>query len=278
MNQISEILPGAIAPYRPCGWNVRALISAKRSGTPLLPRDITPDDVAVAREQARLAAVGMEATTPGVVMAWLKKLVPMVANAPYDEPALVAACEAIVDVCGGLPRGCWTPETRRAWAQQPAVGGRLPGTFWPRPAELYAHLRPYADAIRVELDGCNHILAIASQPRAEPRRPATDEEKQAVARTMDELRAEAAAAKEREDQIRRFGTIMPAGDVTLRGRDLIASLRNALPRMSPDLRAVTIERIELLERAQEMAEAIAQPDDGAVQPAPKRDSMRHADA
>ncbi|GBQ72626.1 hypothetical protein AA103196_3114 [Ameyamaea chiangmaiensis NBRC 103196] len=250
MNQISEILPCAIAAYRPCGGNVRALISAKRSGTPLLRRDITPDDVAVAREQARIAASGMEATTPGVVMAWLKKLVPMVANAPYDEPALVAACEAIVDVCGALPRGCWTPETRRAWAQQPAVGGRLPGTFWPRPAELYAHLRPYADAIKVELDGCNHILAIASQPQEEPRRPATDEEKRAVARQMDELRAEAAAAKKREDQIRKFGTIMPGSDVTLRGQALIDALKHALPKMSPGMREVTEARIVMLERNQ----------------------------
>ncbi|GBQ45078.1 hypothetical protein [Komagataeibacter europaeus] len=193
MNHVSKIRPGAIAAYRPAEPAVSALIDARREGMAILPRDVTPVVASQARVQLASAQHAMQPASPQMVMGWLKKLAGMVANAPTDEGAVRAAVEAVMEVCGELPAGVWSVTSRQAWCRQPAVNGRLPGTFWPRPAELYALLRPIADRIAREVEGCKAILAVADQKPDTQRAPPTEAERKAVAEAMRQVSVERAA-------------------------------------------------------------------------------------
>lgn len=256
MNHVSKIRPGAIAAYRPAEPAVSALIDARREGMAILPRDVTPVVASQARVQLASARQAMQPASSQMVMGWLKKLAGMVANAPTDEGAIRASVEAIMEVCGDLPSGVWSVTSRQAWCRQPAVNGRLPGTFWPRPAELYALLRPIADRIAREVEGCKAILAVADQkPTAQHAGP-TEAERAAVMSHMEALRREREVREAEEARVREFGAYMPGNDVTLRGWDLIRALEVDLPKMTGDMRAFTVERISVLKVAAEAADAL----------------------
>ncbi|AQU86205.1 hypothetical protein B0W47_00620 [Komagataeibacter nataicola] len=254
MNHVSKIRPGVVVAYRPAEPAIAALIDARRGGMAILPRDVTPDVASQARAQLAAARLAMQPSTPQMVMAWLKKLAGMVSNPPADEGAIRASVEAIVEVCGDLPAGVWSVSSRQAWCRQAAINGRLPGTFWPRPAELYALLRTIADRIAHEVEGCKAILAVADRAPDVPRSKPTLAERAAVAAKVAELQRERAEREAAEARISRFGGYMPGGDATLRGWPLVRALEAELPRMTGDLRAVTIERIADLRRAFQAAD------------------------
>ncbi|MFT8720603.1 hypothetical protein [Acetobacter sp.] len=257
MNHVSKFQSGTVAAYRPAEPAIAALIDARREGMAILPSDVTP---AIARQaHAQLAAAQQAAhpASPQMVMGWLKKLSGMVANAPTDEGAVRAAVEAVMEVCGDLPSGVWSVTSRQAWCRQPAVNGRLPGTFWPRPAELYALLRPIADRIGREVEGCKAILAVADLKPTAQRTGPTEAERAAVMVQMDELRREREAKrKAEEDRVREFGSYMPGNDATLRGWDLVRALEADLSKMTGDMRTFTVERIAVLKAAAEAADAL----------------------
>ncbi|MEZ7136847.1 hypothetical protein [Komagataeibacter sp. SM21] len=256
MNQVSKIRPGVVAAYRPAEPTIAALIDARRGGMAILPRDVTPAVASQARAHLAAARLAMQAASPGMIMAWLKKLSGMVANAPADKGPFAASVEAVVEVCGDLPAGVWCPASRQAWCRQPAVNGRLPGTFWPRPAELYALLRPVADRIAHEVEGCEAILAVAARKPDTRRAAPTEAERKAVAEAMRQVSAERAAREAEEARVRRFGDYMPGNDATLRGWDLVRALEADLPKMSGEMRGFTVERIAVLKRAAEAADAL----------------------
>ena len=131
-----------------------AMLWAMRSGIPTIARDLTSERVQEARA---IVAAGCGPADPRVVLSWLTNLAATIVNAPVFENA-PEKVSAILEVCEDLPAGVWTRETRLAWVRQ---GER--GKFWPAPAELYAHLRPYADRITRQFEGCQRIVRMAEQ-------------------------------------------------------------------------------------------------------------------
>lgn len=257
MNHVTKARPSIVTEYRPAAPAIAALIDARRGGMAILPCNVSPALASQARLQLEQARGAMRPASPQIVMAWLKKLAGMVANPPIDEGGIRASVEAIMEVCGELPAGVWLVTSRQAWCRQPAVNGRLPGTFWPRPAELYALLRPIADRIAREVEGCKAILAVADQKPAAQRTGPTEAERAAVAAQMEALRRERKAQREAEEaRVRQFGDYMPGNDTTLRGWDLIRALEADLPKMTGDMRAFTLERISVLKVAAEAADAL----------------------
>ncbi|WP_395370756.1 hypothetical protein [Komagataeibacter diospyri] len=256
MNHVAKVRPSIVTEYRPAVPAIAALIDARREGMTILPCNVSPALASQARLQLEQALAAMRPASPQMVMGWLKKLAGMVANAPTDEDAVRAAVEAVMEVCGDLPSGVWSVTSRQAWCRQPAVNGRLPGTFWPRPAELYALLRPIADRIGREVDGCKAILAVADQKPEGHRVTPTEAERAAVMAKMDELRREREARAAEEARVREFGAYMPGNDATLRGWDLIRALETDLPKMTGEMRDFTFERIAVLKVAAEAADAL----------------------
>ncbi|GAA4475538.1 hypothetical protein [Gluconacetobacter asukensis] len=257
MQQISNIHIPVGPEWKPASGQLSALVSGRREGMAILPRDLPPAVVSEAKAQAALAKEALRPASPGVIMAWLKKLAPMVANAPADAGAVTASAEAIIEICGDLPAGVWSPAARKSWITQGRdAAGRLPGTFWPRPSELYATLRPIADRIASELDGCRALIAIAENAPEPARTVPTHQEREAVAAAMAEVRAQQAARDAEEQKLREFGLYMPGNDVSLRGPALIAALKADLPKMSAEMREVTELRIASLQKAHDFAEQI----------------------
>lgn len=184
MTAIAKIQPGAmalpVAPVEPSA-DLSALIAAVQRGVPMTARDLTQARV----DEARAIAEGQNANALAqeiIIAAWVKKLIPLTVNPPTDPADSAAKISAICEICGDFPAAVWTPETRKAWITQGPQG-----KFWPSPAELYAHLQPYADKIRRNVDGCRRIVRLAE--RAGKREEGVSvEERAAVARQMAEWR------------------------------------------------------------------------------------------
>ncbi|MCI1244204.1 MAG: hypothetical protein LKI99_06090 [Acetobacter fabarum] len=169
----------AIATYQPAPGHkpspdLSALLDAVRSNVAIMPRDLTAQRVAEARA---LAAASVQPAAPELIVAWLKKLALLVVNGP-DAGRARSQAEAMVEICGELPAAVWCPETRKAWCQQ---GDK--GKFWPAPAELYAHLLPYAERIRRDAMAAQRVVSLAEQA-AKPRATVSAEERAAVAAQM----------------------------------------------------------------------------------------------
>ncbi|WP_061471095.1 hypothetical protein [Acetobacter senegalensis] len=184
MTTIAKNQSGAVAlltiPAEPSA-DLAAVLSAMQSGVPMTTRDLTQSRVDEARAIA--ATAGAIAPAPEIVIAaWSKKLIPLTVNPPTDPADSAAKISAICEICGDFPAGVWTPETRKAWVTQGPQG-----KFWPAPAELYAHLQPYADKIRRNVEGCRRIVKLGE--RAGKREEGVSaEERAAVARQMAEWR------------------------------------------------------------------------------------------
>ncbi|CEF41104.1 hypothetical protein ASN_1768 [Acetobacter senegalensis] len=184
MTTIAKIQPGAmalpVAPVEPSA-DLSALIAAVQRGVPMTARDLTPALVS----EARAIAGDQNANAPAqeiIIAAWVKKLIPLTVNPPTDPADSAAKISAICEICGDMPAAVWTPETRKAWVTQGPQG-----KFWPSPAELYAHLQPYADKLRRNIEGCRRIVRLAE--RAGKREECVSaEERAAVARQMAEWR------------------------------------------------------------------------------------------
>ncbi|MCG4258186.1 hypothetical protein [Acetobacter senegalensis] len=184
MTTIAKIQPGAVAlPVAPADLSadLSALIAAVQRGVPMTARDLTPSLVSEARAIADSQA--HVAPAPEIIIAaWVKKLIPLTVNPPTDPADSAAKISAICEICGDMPAAVWTPETRKAWITQGPQG-----KFWPSPAELYAHLQPYADKICRNVEGCRRIVRLAE--RAGKREEGVSaEERAAVARQMAEWR------------------------------------------------------------------------------------------
>lgn len=186
MTTIAKIQPGAmalpVAPVEPSA-DLSALIAAVQRGVPMTARDLTPALVSEARAIAEEQNTNVPAQEI-IIAAWVKKLIPLTVNPPTDPADSAAKISAICEICGDMPAAVWTPETRKAWVTQGPQG-----KFWPSPAELYAHLQPYADKLRRSVEGCRRIVRLAE--RAGKREEGVSvEERAAVARKMAEWRKE----------------------------------------------------------------------------------------
>lgn len=238
----------SFSPVLPPSPDLQAVLDVLGSGVPLTRRDLTPERVSEARQVAQTA---LSPATPELILSWLKALTRFVVNAPDERTAQQQAC-SLAEICGDLPAGVWTPEAWRAWCRQ---GER--GKFWPAPAELYDHLRPAADRIRRNVAAATRVVAMADAPRDEgpTRASMTPEQREAVrhkaARAAEALRRQA----DEDEKIRRHGSWMPPGAEELTGRPLAEALRRAMPALSGDLLDVTRQRVEVLERAADMADA-----------------------
>ncbi|MFT9115237.1 MAG: hypothetical protein ABF443_14220 [Acetobacter malorum] len=176
MSTITTFPGNAVAAGAPeLSADLSAVADAVQRGVPMLARDLTPKRVAEARA---VVAAGLGPATPVHVASWLKSLGALTVNAPDGRARAAEACAAILEVCGDMPAAVWCPETRRAWVKH---GER--GKFWPAPAELYAHLLPYAEKLRRDVAGCRKIVALAE--RAGKRTEGvSEEERKAVAAQM----------------------------------------------------------------------------------------------
>ncbi|MFP2873732.1 hypothetical protein ACLEIY_16060 [Acetobacter tropicalis] len=186
MTSIAKIQPGAMAlpsaPVEPSP-DLSALIAAVQRGVPMTVRDLTPALVSEARAIAEEQNTNVPAQEI-IIAAWVKKLIPLTVNPPTDPSDSAAKIGAVCEICGDMPAAVWTPETRKAWVTQGPQG-----KFWPSPAELYAHLQPYADKLRRNIEGCRRIVRLAE--RAGKREEGVSaEERAAVARKMAEWRKE----------------------------------------------------------------------------------------
>lgn len=168
MGQLSKVADGAYAAPTPA---LASMLDVIRSGSFVTRSDITGDMVAEAR---RVAACGTTPARPTVIAAWLKALAGLVVNGP-DEREAGQQARAMVEVCGDLPATVWNPQTRVAWCRQGEKG-----KFWPAPAELYAHLKPYADRVTRDVMAAHALLRLAE--RKAPERVSMSEEERAAMR------------------------------------------------------------------------------------------------
>ena len=168
MGQLSRVADGAYTAPTPA---LASMLDTIRSGTFIARRDITGDMVAEAR---RVSMCGTTPAHPTVIAAWLKALAGLVVNGP-DEREAGQQARAMVEVCGDLPATVWNPQTRVAWCRQGEKG-----KFWPAPAELYAHLKPYADRVTRDAMAAHTLLRLAE--RKAPERVSMSEEERAEMR------------------------------------------------------------------------------------------------
>lgn len=188
MTAIAKIRQNAVAQaaaHPTLSPDLSAVADAARQGIPLVARDLTPERVAEARGIVALADAATTGPAPELLIAaWLKKLMALVVNPPTDPAESAAKLSAICEICGDFPAGVWTPETRKAWVTQGPQG-----KYWPAPAELYAHLLPYAERLRRNVEGCRKIVRLAE--RAGKREEGiSEDERKAVAAKMAEWRAQ----------------------------------------------------------------------------------------
>lgn len=216
MNAISTLAPSAIRQPSP---DLSVLLDAVRNSVPLLARDLTPQRISEAR---RIAAVALQPADPVLIAAWLKKLAVLVVNGP-DEARARQQAEAMVEVCGDLPAAVWCPEARRAWARS---GER--GKFWPAPAELYAHLLPFAEKIRWQVHAARKVVKMAEAAKEAPKRR-TPEERAAVERAVNDWKGRQPVQP--KDAVKRMQPDQPS----LRQR--IAEYRRQLETAAPEARA-----------------------------------------
>lgn len=160
--------------------DLAAVAEAVSLGVPMLARDLTAARVAEAKQAV---AAGLNPAPTALMVAWLNDLAMRVVNAP-DQAALAGnASRILCETCEDFPSGVWTRETLKAWIQQGPQG-----KFWPAPAELYAHLLPYAERIRRNVEGCWKIVRLAEQGGKREDGVSADE-RRAVAAKMAEWRA-----------------------------------------------------------------------------------------
>lgn len=185
MTAIAKIRQNAVAQaaaHPVLSPDLAAMADAVRQGVPMLARDLTPERVAEARGVVALAETDGPAPEM-LIAAWLKKLTALVVNPPADATESANKTRAICEICGDFPAGVWTPETRKAWATQGPQG-----KFWPAPAELYAHLLPYAERLRRNVEGCRKIVRLAEQA-GKREEGISEDERKAVAEKMAAWRA-----------------------------------------------------------------------------------------
>lgn len=166
---------------QPISADLSAVADAVNRGVPMTVRDLTLERVA---EAQRVAASALTPASKPLVAAWLNDLAMRVVNAP-DQAALAGqAARVLFEVCEDFPAAVWSRETLKAWVTQGPQG-----KFWPAPAELYAHLLPYAERLRRNVEGCRKIVRLAE--RAGKRdEGVSEDERAAVAAKMAAWRAQ----------------------------------------------------------------------------------------
>lgn len=168
----------------PAAWQISADLSAVADavirGVPMLARDLTPQRVAEAKQAI---AAGLKPAPAALMVAWLNDLAMRVVNAP-DQAALAGnASRVLCETCEDFPAGVWTRETLKAWVKQGEKG-----KYWPAPAELYAHLLPYAERLRRNVEGCRKIVRLAERG-GKREESISEDERKAVAAQMAAWRA-----------------------------------------------------------------------------------------
>lgn len=168
----------AVPDYAPPSRDLAALMASKREGLSVWRTDLTRARVAEIRQKIQEIERLLAPPSPALVKSWLAKLAQTVANPPAASPAVLSV---FFEVCDDLPGGVWTAETRKAWCRQPARNGFPVGSRWPSPAELYAHLWPFADTLRGDLSTLRELLSLAEQTSeySFPNKP-DEREKEAV--------------------------------------------------------------------------------------------------
>lgn len=244
----------------PLSARLRAMISLRSDGVRLSPETLTADD---REELSKHVAMLGEAShvTADQVAAWCKRLGEYVANPPAEGKDASNAVRRIYEVCSDLPAEVWTHAAVLAWVRQPDRNGFPVGSRWPTPGDLYGFLSKLADPIIQERRAVRDLASMLDAParsgqkRTEPDRPVpSDAEREAVREMVAERRAEVARREAHEAKIRKHGTYTPPGAEGLTGWALLDALKADLPNLSGDLHAVTLERIEEMQRRFEAAE------------------------
>ena len=216
---MSAIITKQFAPVEPSRDFV-ALGDAVMRGVPMLRRDLTLERVA---EAHCIATQALEPASPVLVTAWLNSLSEVVVNAPDVAGMAGEKCKIICEICSDLPAGVWTRETMMAWARS---GER--GKFWPAPAELYAHLLPFAEKIRWQVHAARKVVKMAEAAKDAPKRR-TPEERAAVERAVNAWKGRQPVQP--KDAVKRMQPDQPS----LRQR--IAEYRRQLETAAPEARA-----------------------------------------
>lgn len=205
---------------------------------------------AVVRE-ARAAVPMMEAlmapAEPEVLSAGVKRMVMTLAVTVRDTPDQATRERrerTFRSVFADMPAQLWDTKFDRFIATK--------FTWWPAPSELLAVMNDYLAGDREKLAAMK-IIAAREIPEAERPRVKTDEEREAVRLQMVEYHAEVAERRRHEVAVRKWGQWMPQGAEGLTGLELVAALEKEVPGMSGDQLAVTLERIEAIKKATEMA-------------------------
>lgn len=229
-----------------------AVAEVLASGTQLSRRDLTPSRVAEARAMLETADLMLAPAAPTLIVAWLKKLAPLVKNAPASKGDAWQFALHAADICDDVPAAAFNEEARKAWVKQGEKG-----TWWPAIAELYAHLKPFGERAKRQIAGARRIVAAAERTHDEPaRHKPSAEERAAVAAKLEELRAEQAAQKALDDAIAEFGSWVPEGAENLSGDDLVAFLEGIIPTLDGPKRVVTEMRVEEMRKRAAMVRMV----------------------
>ncbi|MFT8896287.1 MAG: hypothetical protein ABF968_04910 [Acetobacter sp.] len=236
-----------------------AVAEVLSSGTQLCRRDLTPSRVSEARAMLETADLMLAPPSPVLVVAWLKKLAPLVKNAPSTQGEAERYSRQIVDVCDDIPAAAFNEEARKAWVKQ---GDK--GVWWPAVAELYAHLKPFGERAKRQISGARRIVAATERKDAEPaRRKPSPEERAAVAAQLEALRAEQAQQKALDEAIAEFGSWTPDGAENLSGDALADFLEGVIPSLDGLKRKVTEMRVEELRISAAMMRQVLAMSEGA---------------
>lgn len=178
MNEITSSA-GKVQFFQP-SKDLMAVADVIASGVALSRRDLTPERVSEARAMIATADRMLEPASPELIVAWLKRLAPMVRNAPSTQEDAWMFSVHVADICDDIPAAAFNEESRKAWIKQGEKG-----TWWPAVAELYAHLKPFGDRARRQISGARRIVSAAASKPPETRQAPSPEERAAVAAKME---------------------------------------------------------------------------------------------
>lgn len=245
MNEITSSA-GKVQFFQP-SKDLMAVADVIASGVALSRRDLTPERVSEARAMIATADRMLEPASPELIVAWLKRLAPMVRNAPSTQEDAWRFSVHVADICDDIPAAAFNEESRKAWIKQGEKG-----TWWPAVAELYAHLKPFGDRARRQISGARRIVSAATSKPPEARQAPSPEERAAVAAKMEAFIREKSSQEAREEAERKFGMWVPEGAQNASGRDLIELLRGVIPSLSGLHREIVEERVEMMMKRDRM--------------------------
>lgn len=151
--------------------------------------DLPEAMVAAALKALPAARLCCAPSTPAHIQSWMEVVaisVGMHAPEPLQRNARIAL---VMETCGDLPAGCWTPASRVHFARE--RGARA--AWFPTDGEIDAVLRPFAWRLRRTLKVLESVVEEGSRRRAPPPPPPLSEEEIPINQLAGEARDRALA-------------------------------------------------------------------------------------